>query len=149
MNGYACIESNGIVVSYRMVDDEAQLEPNEVFRQTLPEPPPPSFADYVARYTPLLQDWLESVARSNAYDSVLSCVSYKDSGVAQFAGDAVAMIAWRDALWKWASEWQAGFNGQLPEKLPTLEELKAMAPQPADSGWVVHDQAKVIEARTS
>ena len=77
---------------------------------------------------------------------MLSCVSYSGSGVAQFAGDAAAMIAWRDAIWKWASAWQAGFNGQLPATLPTLDEVVAMAPQPAAYGWVVHDQTKVIEA---
>lgn len=112
-----------------------------------PDPAPqPTFADYVARYTPMLQQWMEDVARSNAYDSVISCVSYKDSGVPQFAGDARAMIDWRDALWKWASAWQAGFNGQLPETLPTVEEVKALAPQPEAFGWVVHPPGQIIEA---
>jgi hypothetical protein len=111
------------------------------------EPPAPTFEDYVARFTPGLQQWMEGVARSNAYDSVLSCVSYKDSGVAQFAGDAAAMIAWRDALWQWASQWQAGFNGQLPDPIPTLEEIIALAPQPAAFGWVVHPQGQIIESQ--
>lgn len=111
------------------------------------DPPSPTFEDYVARFTPGLQAWLEQVARSNAYDSVLSCVSYKDSGVAQFAGDAAAMIAWRDALWQWASQWQAGFNGQLPDPIPTLEEIIALAPQPAAFGWVVHPPGQIIESQ--
>jgi len=106
----------------------------------------PTFADYVATFTAGLQAWMEATARTNAYDSVLSCVSYKDSGVPQFAGDAAAMIGWRDAIWKWASAWQAGFNGSLPATLPTLDEVVSMAPQPATFGWVVHDQSKVIEA---
>jgi len=108
--------------------------------------PAPSFDDYVARFTPGLQQWMEQVARSNAYDSVLSCVSYKDSGVAQFAGDAAAMIAWRDALWRWASQWQAGFNGQLPDPIPTLDQVIELAPQPAAFGWVVHAPGTIIEA---
>lgn len=89
---------------------------------------------------------MESTARSNAYDSVLSCVSYKDSGVAQFAGDAAAMIAWRDAVWKWASNWQAGLSGQLPTEIPTLEEVIALAPQPEAFGWVVHAAGTIIES---
>ncbi|MDF4005332.1 hypothetical protein P3W33_18185 [Luteibacter sp. PPL552] len=108
------------------------------------EVPAPTFADYVAAFTPGLQAWMESVARSNAYDSVISCVSYKDSGVAQFAGDAAAMIAWRDAVWRWASNWQAGFNGQLPEEIPTLEAVIALAPQPGQFGWVVHAPGEII-----
>lgn len=113
-----------------------------------PEPlPKPTFADYVAQFTPGLQQWMEDVAKSNAYDSVLSCVSYKDSGVAQFAGDAAAMIAWRDALWSWASAWQAGFNGELPDPVPTLAEIIALAPQPEAFGWMVHTPGTIIEAQ--
>jgi hypothetical protein len=108
----------------------------------------PSFSDYVAAFTPGLQAWLESVALSNAYDSVLSCVSYKDSGVPQFAGDALAMIAWRDAVWRWASQWQAGFNGELPSPIPTLHEVIALAPQPEAFGWVVHTPGTIIESHT-
>lgn len=109
--------------------------------------PAPSFSDYVAKFTPGLQQWMEDTAQSNAYDSVLSCVSYKDSGVAQFAGDAAAMIAWRDALWQWASQWQAGFNGQLPDPIPILEEIIALAPQPVAFGWVVHPPGHIIESQ--
>ncbi|SEO63128.1 hypothetical protein SAMN02800692_1500 [Luteibacter sp. UNC138MFCol5.1] len=112
----------------------------------VPDPvPTPSFDDYVARFTPGLQAWMELTAQTNAYDSVLSCVSYKDSGVPQFAGDAAAMIAWRDALWRWASQWQAGFNGQLPDPIPTLEEVIALAPQPEAFGWLVHAPGTIIE----
>jgi hypothetical protein len=109
--------------------------------------PSPSFDDYVAAFTPGLQAWMERTAQGSAYDSVLSCVSYKDSSVAQFAGDAAAMIAWRDALWQWASQWQAGFNGQLPDPIPALEDIIALAPQPAAFGWVVHPQGQIIESQ--
>lgn len=113
-----------------------------------PDPyPAPTFEDYVARFTPGLQAWMEEVARSNTYDSVISCVSYENDEVAQFAGDARAMKRWRSALWKWASEWQAGFNGQLPAEIPTLEELIAMAPQPEAFGWVVHAPGQIIESQ--
>jgi hypothetical protein len=111
------------------------------------DPTAPSFADYVALFTPGLQQWMETTAKTNAYDSVLSCVSYKDSGVAQFAADAAAMTAWRDALWHWASEWQAGFHGQLPNPVPTLADIIALAPKPADFNWVVHPPGQVIQAQ--
>jgi len=98
-------------------------------------------------FTAGLQQWMEDTAKQNAYDSVLSCVSYKDSGVAQFAGDAAAMIAWRDALWKWASAWQMGFNGELPATIPTLDEVKAIAPQPGAFSWVVHTPGQIIDSQ--
>lgn len=113
-----------------------------------PDPlPAPTFADYVAQFTPGLQQWMETTAAQNGYDSVLSCVSYKDSGVQQFAGDAKAMIDWRDALWKWASEYQAGANGQLPNPVPTIEEVISMAPQPEQFNWVVHDLGTIIQSQ--
>jgi len=106
----------------------------------------PTFADYVVAFTAGLQAWMEATAHTNAYDSVLSCVSYKDSGVAQFAQDAAAMVAWRDALWRWASQWQGGYNGQLPSPIPTLEEVIALAPQPEAFNWVVHTPGTIIES---
>lgn len=109
--------------------------------------PVPSFADYVSQFTPGLQAEMERVAGENGYDSVISCVSYKDSGVEQFAGDAAAMIAWRDAMWRWASAYQAGAGGELPDPMPTLADVVALAPKPEAFGWVVHDQTKVIESQ--
>ena len=108
--------------------------------------PPPTFEEYVAAFTPGLQQWMEDTAMENAYDSVLSCVSYLGSNVVQFAGDAQAMSDWRDALWRWASEYQAGAGGVLPDPIPTLEDIMALAPQPAAYGWVVHPKGIIIEA---
>lgn len=105
-----------------------------------------SFDDYVAQFTPGLQAWMEEVARSNNYDSVLSCVSYKDDEVSQFAGDAASMIAWRSALWRWASQWQMGFNGDLPDVVPTIDDVIKLAPQPEQFGWVTHPKGHVIES---
>jgi hypothetical protein len=113
-----------------------------------PDPSPsPTFADYVAQFTPGLSQWVEDVAHSNDYDSSLSCVSYKDSSVHQFQQDAVSFIAWRDALWVAAAAYQVGQNGQLPNPMPTLEQVKALMPQPEDHGWVVHAKGVIISAQ--
>ncbi|NID06666.1 hypothetical protein HBF26_17355 [Luteibacter jiangsuensis] len=134
-----CVDTGTVIPRghYLWPEDESLIEPA----------PAPNFADYVARFTPGLQAWMEAVARSNNYDSVISCVSYDGDEVAQFAGDAAAMKRWRSALWKWASDWQAGFNGQLPNPIPTLEEIIALAPQPGDFGWVVHPPGTIIESQ--
>lgn len=102
-------------------------------------PPAPTFTQYYATYLGNFSQWLQDTAAGNGYDSAISCISYENSTIPQYAGDAVAMRKWRDALWQWAYQWQAGFNGQLPTTIPTWEEVKAQAPQPAAYGWVVHD----------
>jgi hypothetical protein len=106
--------------------------------------PAPTFADYVQIFLPALSTWMEDVAHSNQYDSVLSCISYLDSTVAQYKADAQAMLAWRDALWVWAAGWEAGFNGQVPATIPTIDQVKAQAPQPEAFNWVVHATGNVV-----
>lgn len=113
------------------------------------QPPAPTFSDYVQDFLPQFQSWMEEVAWSNSYDSVLSCLSYLTSSVAQYKGDAEAMLAWRDALWVWAQNWEAGFNGQVPATIPTFAEVKAQAPQPGAYNWVVHSTGNVISGGTS
>jgi hypothetical protein len=106
---------------------------------------PPTYADYAAAFMGNFTAWIETVAQSNAYDSALSCASYVTSAVPQFKGDAVALIAWRDALWVWAAQWQAGFNGAVPDPIPTWDVVQAQAPQPATFGWVVHTDGVIID----
>lgn len=101
--------------------------------------PSPTFAEIVQALKPGLQGWMDSVARSNGYDSVISCASYANSGVAQWKADALAIIAWRDAVWQAAYVWQEGANGQLPVQIPTLADVIAQLPQPEAFGWVAHD----------
>ena len=114
-----------------------------------PDPAPQlPFSDYVEAYKPGLQQWMEDTAASNEYDSVISCVSYVNDPVHQFAQDAVAMLAWRSALWVAAAEYQVGQHGQLPNPLPTLEQVKALMPRPEDFGWVVHEKGVIISAQT-
>lgn len=109
------------------------------------QPPAPTFADYQAAFMGNFSQWLEDTAHTNSYDSVLSCCTYATSAVTQFKNDALAMIAWRDALWTWAAQWQAGFNGQLPNPIPTWESVKALAPQPATYGWIVHQPGNIVD----
>ena len=106
----------------------------------VPDPlPAPTFAEVVQALMPGVQAWMEGVVRANGYDSVISCASYANSGVEQWRNDALAVIAWRDAVWQAAYAWQAGANGQLPATIPTLAEVIAQLPQPEAFDWVAHD----------
>jgi len=101
--------------------------------------PAPTFADIVQALMPGVQAWMDGVARANGYDSVISCASFANSGVAQWRADAEAVIAWRDAVRQATNAWQAGANGQLPATIPTVAEVIAQLPQPGTFGWVAHD----------
>jgi len=106
-----------------------------------PNPPPaPTVDEVIARFMPQLQTWMDGIAQQNGYDNVVSCVSYKDSGVAQWAQDAAAMIAWRDAVWQWAYQQQPTLDAMTPEQIAGLtpEYIISQAPKPEDFGWVVH-----------
>lgn len=97
--------------------------------------PGPTFAEIMAAVTPGVQRWMDQTAQQKGYDNVVSCATYATSGVPEFAADAAAIIAWRDAVWVAAYAWRDGLNGQLPETIPTIEEVIAQLPQPGDFGW--------------
>jgi hypothetical protein len=101
-----------------------------------PEPlPGPTFEQILATVTPGVQAWMDRTAQQKGYDSVVSCATYATSTVAEFRGDATAIIAWRDAVWVAAYAWRDGLNGQLPPTLPTIEDVIAQLPQPGAFGW--------------
>lgn len=104
-----------------------------------PEPvPQPTLTDAAAALTVDVQAWLDATAQGNGYDSIASCVSYRDSAIAQWAADAVAAIAWRDAVWQACFQWQQSASDNPPTTFPTSAEVIAQLPQPGASGWVVH-----------
>lgn len=126
--------SNGIT-SWRAIASEADLLPGETFAT---EPPAPTLADAAATLTADVQAWLDATAQGNGYDSLASCISYKDSAVAQLATDATAAIAWRDAVWTSCFQWQQSAAQSPPSIFPTSAEVIAQLPQPETFGWVVH-----------
>jgi hypothetical protein len=146
--------------TYVMRDDGAYIpldESNRDFQDYLAwvaagntpnSPPLPTFADYYTQFMGNFTQWIEDVAHSNGYDSALSCISYLNSGVPQFAADALSLKNWRDALWVWAANWQTGFNGQMPDPIPSWDDVKAQAPQPEAYGWEVHDPRQIIASAT-
>jgi hypothetical protein len=95
-------------------------------------------ADAAAALTADVQAWLDATAQGNGYDSIASCVSYRDSAIAQWAADAAAAIVWRDAVWLACFQWQQSASTNPPATFPTSAEVIAQLPQPEAFGWVVH-----------
>lgn len=101
-------------------------------------PPESTLAEAAAALSADVQAWLDEIAETDGYDSLASCISYRDSAVAQWAADAAAAIAWRDAVWQAAFQWQQAALANPPTSFPTSAEVIAQLPQPEAYGWVVH-----------
>ncbi|WP_338523377.1 hypothetical protein NUH87_26865 [Pseudomonas batumici] len=98
----------------------------------------PTLADATVALKAAVQQWLDTTAQASGYDSLASCASYANSGVTQWAADAKAATAWRDAVWQACfAEWSAAQAATNPV-IPTAAELIASLPQPATFGWTVH-----------
>ena len=105
----------------------------------VPDPvPAPTMADCAAALKTDVQAWLDSTAGQNGYDSLASCISYKDSAIVQWSADATAAIAWRDAVWQACFQWQQSAVSNPPATFPTSAEVIAQLPQPASYGLVSH-----------
>ena len=136
MTIYAITTTNTGRTSYRAIASEAELMGGET---PSPQPPEPTMADVAAALTADIQSWLDGTAAENGYDSLASCISYKDSAIAQWAEDATAALIWRDAVWQAAFAWQQSASANPPATFPTSAEVITGLPQAVDYGWVVHE----------
>jgi hypothetical protein len=85
----------------------------------------------VAELSAAVQAHINATARSQGYDSALSCVSYITSTVATYRTEAATMRDWRDAVWTRCYELLAEVQaGTRP--IPTESELIALLPR---IGW--------------
>jgi hypothetical protein len=78
-------------------------------------------------YAAAISAHLDAAARARGYDGALSIATYVGSSVPQWAAEAVAFAAWRDAVWTYAyaelAKVQAGQRAQ-----PTVADLIAELP---------------------
>lgn len=90
-------------------------------RPILQNPPAPTQAEILARYTNAVQAHLDTEAKTKGYNSILSACTYATSTNAQFAKEGQAAVEWRDAVWLHCYAELASVEGGSP--LPTIEEL--------------------------
>jgi hypothetical protein len=62
-------------------------------------PPPPTLAQVFAQAEVAVQTMLDDFAKTWQYESILSAASYAYSTVPKFKAEALALVAWRDAVW--------------------------------------------------
>jgi len=135
MRGYAIQNLSDGTTSWRAVASEADLLAGETFAT---DPPAPTLADATAALTADVQTWLDATAQGNGYDSLASCISYIGSTITQWQADAVAALAWRDAVWQACFLWQQSAIANPPTTFPTSAEVIAQLPQPETFGWITH-----------
>lgn len=86
-----------------------------------PEPPPLTIEDYKNA----VQAHLDATARSRLYTDGNSLATYTASTNEQWAAEAQAYVAWRDAVWALVyAMWDAP-----PDPLPTPEGLIDLLPE--------------------
>ena len=76
--------------------------------------------------------WMNSVVQVNGYDDIVSCASYANSPTPKFKAEALAAIAWRDAVWASAYALLA----DPPEGVDSLEKVIALMPKATQYGWL-------------
>ena len=85
-----------------------------------PEPGPPTLEDYRVA----IRDYVDATAQTRNYDNAVSCASYVNSTNPQWAAEAQAFVAWRDAVWAYVfAELAKVENGQREQ--PTIEQFMA------------------------
>lgn len=109
-------ESQGL----KLVGDEAGFP-------QLVEPSPPTIAEIQSTYTAVVQQRLDSFAKTRGYDGILSAVTYASSAVPRFAAEGQYALSARDATWAACYEILSDVQSNL-RPLPTLEELVAELP---------------------
>lgn len=133
--GYAITTLPNGCTSWRAVTDSSNLHPDETFST---QPPTPTLSDAASLLMADVQAWLDVTAQANGYDSIASCISYRNSSVSQWDADAAAALAWRDAVWQACFQWQQDALANPPDTFPASQEVIAQLPKPAQFGWVVH-----------
>lgn len=99
---------------------------NSVFAAPIPAILTPT--QIQTQYTQAAQNLLDTTAKTQGYDGILSLASYATSTNPTFKAQAEAGIAWRDAVWTEGysilAQVEAGLLAQ-----PTVESFLAMLPQ--------------------
>ena len=96
---------------------------NGVLRQFGFKVAAPAQEDYAAA----IQVHVDALAQAKGYADGRGLVTYATSSVAQWAGEAQAFIAWRDAVWLYAyAEMNKVNTGQRPK--PTVAEIVSELP---------------------
>lgn len=103
---------------------ERPLTPEEIAELEAIPAPTPTITDYENA----IQNLVDSTAREKQFRDGVTLASYIGSTIPKWAAEAMAFVAWRDNVWRYAYGELAKFQaGQRPQ--PTIEQfLDEIAP---------------------
>lgn len=120
ISGQELIISDNMANRHRQMLAEWVAEGNTIAPYA---PPKPNIEDYRAA----IQAHVDATAQTKNYDSGNSLASYVASTNAQWAGEAQAFVAWRDAVWLYAyTELDKVMRGEREQ--PSVEAFVAELP---------------------
>lgn len=114
---------------WRAVNSQDDLLPGETYSDTQPVLAVPALT--VTNFENAVQTWLDAGAKAWRYESILSAASYANSTVTQFKNEALALIAWRDAVWNACYTELASVQAGSPAPVSTAALIATLPAQPA------------------
>lgn len=93
-----------------------------------PEPEPPTPEQVVEAFRYAIQSHVDAQAVSRRYDNGNSLATYVNSTSPDWAAEAIAFVAWRDAVWAYAyTEMDKVLDGEREQ--PTIEGFISELPE--------------------
>ncbi len=127
-----CVETGAFIPRGHYLWPTEWLENNTPLPKS---PPDPGFQLHTPAHYRYIRDqafaWMRAEAVERGYDSIESCASYYNSGVARYRAEARAMVAWRDAVNQALEQLVLA----PPEGIETWEQVRALLPQPETFAW--------------
>lgn len=120
------IHKDGFIYTGDFTEGAREATPEEIYRHQNPQK---SQEEQQKQLTDAVQAHMDSVAKLNGYDNILSAVTYaEESAVPKFQAEGIAYRAWRSAVWAYCySQLAAVISGQ--REAPTAEQLIEELPE--------------------
>ena len=119
-----CNENNAYIEEIEPIDGHRRFQVVAV-----PEPEPPTAQDIINQYDTAIENWLDSTVQQRNYKNVESCISYEGDNNPKYAREALAVKAWRSAVYTQAEVLIAQYIGGDISAVPPIEEIIAELPQ--------------------
>lgn len=121
---YKPVAADPVLEGYRVTSTAAHLVDGVIkYVHELEVEPGPVVDDYKAAIVTML----DATAQSRRYDNAVSIATYVGSTIPQWAAEATAFVAWRDAVWAYAYTELDKVTAAQREQ-PTVADLVAELP---------------------
>jgi|SRR5690606_30281586 len=113
-------------ISFQWMDAPENCKVGWILNNGVLEAPPvpeKTTAELIEGYKIGIAGHINSIAREKDYDNGIACITYANSTNATWEQEALAFIAWRDAVWAYAYPELDEFENGQREEIPVNEFL--------------------------